>query len=102
MQYRSRLDLQTEIWRRPQKETGLCIVCDGYLGLSSSFTPERSSAQSAAVPTVAVPLGKPAACGRAQDFDAHKLHRGANVGVDLAIQRDLFKLRCRPFHNSHP
>lgn len=30
------------------------------------------------------------------------LQRGAGVGIDLAVQANLFKLRLRPFHKLTP
>ena len=79
----------------------MAVAGDCDLGLRTSFALEGPGTQGSAVSAVAIPLRKPAPCGRAQDFDVHKLHCCAGVGIDLAIQRDLFKLRCGPFHDSH-
>ena len=78
----------------------MAVARDCDLGLSTSFALESPGSQGLAIPAVTIPLRKTTPRGRAQDFDAHKLHCGAGVRVDLAIQRDLFKLRLGPLHVS--
>jgi hypothetical protein len=50
----------------------LVVVGNCDLGLSTSFALESPGAQGLAVTAVAIPLRKPAPCGRAQDFDVHR------------------------------
>ena len=65
------LNLQAQIRRRVQEKVTLVVVGNCDLGLSTSLALESPGARGLAVMAVAIPLRKPASCGRAQDFDAH-------------------------------
>ena len=80
----------------------MAVIADGHLGLSTTLEGERSRPHRFAVPAVAIPLRKATPGGRAQDLYAHScsLQFSAGVGVDFAVQTNLFKLRASPFHGS--
>lgn len=98
MEKSRRFDLQPQIGRGVEQQPGFLILSNRNLSLGSGLAVKSSGADPAAVRTITIPLRKAATGGRTQDFYAHELHCSANVGVDLAVQRDFLELRRSPFH----
>ena len=93
--------LRAKVGRRVEKNPRTGRRRDGDLRLRTRAKARKSSASPVAIGTSAIPLRKPAARGRAEDFDSHsesELEFGVRVRADFAVQIDNFVLRCGPFH----
>ena len=73
-------DLGAKVGRSPDEKPGTVVGADGDLGLGAGLAGERSGANRQTVGTGAIPLGKSAAGGRAEDDDAHE---GSVAQVEL-------------------
>ena len=78
------------------------VIADGHLHLSATLGAKRPGAHTMAVLAIAIPLRKATSRGGAQDCNPHCgcLQLRGRVGVDFAVQANLFKLGARPFHGS--
>ena len=64
--------MRAEVGRSSQQKPRSIILADGDLRLGARLATERSGSQRPAIGTGAIPLRKPAAGGRAENFDAHR------------------------------
>jgi hypothetical protein len=103
--------LGSQVWGGAKEEPYFVVGHESQLGLASRAAVKLAVPESLAIAAGAIPLGKTTPGSRAEDFYAHScgdrqaviaLQLGVGVRADLAVQVDLFVLRCGPFHGQAP